>query len=88
LTEHGKQRTTHPERRKVVHYEWEIALGDLLVKRIKRTSNAARMKDEPTVPNPSPPLACVFVSRSPMVAPKGRVRINAIQNKKVFEMFE
>ena len=48
----------------------------------------ARMKEEPIVPNPRPPIAFGFVRRSPIVAPNGRVRTNAIQNKSVLESAE
>ena len=42
-----------------------------------------RIADDPTVPNPSPPFSFDFVSTSPSVAPKGRVRTKAIQNSSV-----
>ena len=35
----------------------------------------------------NPPLVTGFVSRSPSVAPKGLVRINAVQNKYVCDAF-
>ena len=45
-----------------------------------------RTKDEPIVPKLSPPFSVDLVSTSPMVAPNGRVRTNAIQNNKVLEI--
>ncbi len=42
--------------------------------------------DDPIVPKPRPPLSCALVRKSPAVAPKGRVRTNAIQNRIVLGM--
>ncbi len=39
------------------------------------------ISDEFKVPRCNPPLSKGFVSKSPNVAPNGRVKINAIQNK-------
>ena len=50
------------------------------------TRMASRTADEPTVPKPTPPFATGFVSTSPKVAPKGRVRTKAIQNKNTGEV--
>ena len=55
---------------------------------MKMTVIDARMSDVPIVPNPRPPCTFVFVRRSPIVAPNGRVRTNANQNKRVLEMVE
>ena len=44
------------------------------------TRIVASTSDEPIVPKSSPPFSSGFVSRSPNVAPKGRVSTNAIQN--------
>lgn len=44
------------------------------------------MIDEPMVPKFKPPLAIGFVRRSPKVAPNGRVRMNANQNKMMREI--
>jgi hypothetical protein len=48
----------------------------------RTASKPARIADDPTVPNPSPPWAGDLVRRSPKVAPNGRVRTNATQNRK------
>src|ERR1035437_3077255 len=54
-------------------------------------TNAARMikriKEEPLVPKSRPPFSFVFVRKSPKVAPNGRVKTNAIQNKRTVEIF-
>ena len=39
--------------------------------------------DAGNVPKSSPPLVNGFVRKSPKVAPKGRVKMKAIQNKKM-----
>ena len=48
-----------------------------IVNMTKKKSTANRTMEEPEVPNPSPPLSGVFVSRSPKVAPNGRVKTKA-----------
>lgn len=40
-----------------------------------------RIKEEPIVPKFNPPLSADIESRSPKVAPNGRVRTNTAQNK-------
>ena len=40
-------------------------------------------KDEGKVPKSKPPFAIGLFKKSPKVAPKGLVKINAIQNKKL-----
>ena len=47
----------------------------------------ARTREEPVVPKSKPPFPCGFVKRSPNVAPKGRVKTNATQNKNTREIF-
>ncbi len=48
---------------------------------MKIASIAAMINEAPTVPKPVPPSAGDFVSTSPNVAPYGRVKTNAIQNR-------
>ena len=43
--------------------------------------------DDPIVPKSNPPLLIGFVNKSPKVAPKGLVRINADQNKNILLIF-
>ena len=54
------------------------------------TTNAARIiksiAEEPTVPKFKPPFASGFVSKSPKVAPNGRVKTKANQNNMIREM--
>lgn len=52
---------------------------------ISTTEIASSTSVDPIVPNPRPPIAGVFVRRSPMVAPKGRVSTKAAQNNVVRE---
>ena len=59
-----------------------------IVNMTKKKSTANRTMEEPEVPNPSPPLSGVFVSKSPKVAPNGRVKTNASQNKITGDTFE
>ena len=46
-----------------------------------------KISDELIRPNCRPPLGTGFVSKSPKVAPSGRVRMKASQNSAVWEIF-
>lgn len=48
---------------------------------------AKRISEAPIVPKLKPPLSDDFVSKSPNVAPNGRVNTNAIQNKNMEDIF-
>lgn len=52
--------------------------------KIKRIEN--RIADEPIVPKSKPPFESGLVNKSPKVAPKGRVKTNATQNKIMCEI--
>jgi hypothetical protein len=54
----------------------------------KSTRIPNNIADEPIVPKLSPPFASGFVNKSPKVAPNGRVKTNANQNKTMCEIFE
>ena len=53
--------------------------------RINTTKIVNRIADEPIVPKFSPPFSIGFVSKSPKVAPNGRVKTNANQNNIIAE---
>jgi len=44
-----------------------------------------KTSEAPTVPKASPPSSADLVRRSPKVAPKGRVRMKAIQKSRIDE---
>lgn len=52
----------------------------------KIISTERRISDDLIVPKLSPPCSVDFVSKSPKVAPNGRVNTNAIQNKRTSEI--
>jgi hypothetical protein len=53
---------------------------------IKITRIPKSIADEPIVPKLSPPLTIGLVSKSPKVAPNGRVKTKANQNKMMCEI--
>lgn len=58
-----------------------------MAKTIKITSIVNRIIDEPIVPKLRPPFSIGLVSKSPKVAPNGRVKTKANQNSITREIF-
>lgn len=67
-------------------YEVSSAGRPLRVHTIVTINIASSTADEPIVPNPSPPFSGGLVSKSPNVAPKGRVSTNAAQKSAIGEI--
>ena len=68
----------------VAIFLFEFVLTIAQTTKIANTPN--NIADEPIVPKFRPPFAIGFVSRSPNVAPKGRVKTKAIQNKTTLDI--
>src|SRR5262249_60483158 len=60
-------------------------LGVRLLSRISATMIPSRAADDENRPRLSPPVDVGLVRKSPSVAPSGRVRMKAAQNRMLFE---
>ena len=69
------------------NYDWDFCLGmigklefNVIDSPTKTARTANKIIDEPIVPKFKPPFSRGFVSKTPKVAPNGRVNTNAAQN--------
>jgi hypothetical protein len=58
----------------------------MVVTMINISSIEASINDDPIVPKSNPPFSTGLVRTSPKVAPNGRVKTNAIQNRSTVEI--